>query len=136
MYERWIKATEWENLPEKNAVRPDVTLHGVDPLEGAFGCHPLHWQPHLKEGGGHCESQEEDVLVVPLNASCSFTHISSHDVVGVVVDVPGKPKVTDFDQPTFRHQNVPGRQVSVDALWHADKAVDTSSVVGYWVWVT
>lgn len=61
-----------------------------------------------------------------------FTHISSHNVVGVVVDVPGETKVTDFGQPAFRHQNVSGRQVPVDALWQTDKVVDTIYVNGHW----
>lgn len=70
------------------------------------------------------------------HASCCFTHVSSHNVVGVVVDVPGQPKVADFDQPAFRHQNVSCRQVSVDTLWRINEAVNTICVIGYLGWPT
>lgn len=44
------------------------------------------------------------------------TDISSDDIVGVVIDVPGQSKVTDLDQPAFGHQDVSSRQVSMDTL--------------------
>lgn len=116
------KATEWEHLPEQNAVSPDVALHGVDPLEGALGRHPLHRQAHLTGGETLWVTRRRSIERATYRASCSFTHVSSHDVVGVIVDVPGQPKVADFDQPAFRHQNVSGCQVSVDTLWRINKA--------------
>lgn len=44
------------------------------------------------------------------------TYVSSHNIVGVVLDVPGQSEVTDLDQPALGHQDVPGRQVSMDTL--------------------
>lgn len=54
--------TERKDLPEQNAVRPDVTQGGVEVVKDALRSHPLHWQeglgkqreeikPHLKWKG-------------------------------------------------------------------------------------
>ena len=45
-----------------------------------------------------------------------LTYISSHDVVGVVVDVPSQSEVADLRHSALRHQHVTSRQVSMDAL--------------------
>ena len=35
--------TKREDLPEKNTVRPDVTLRGVSTVYDALNSHPAHW---------------------------------------------------------------------------------------------
>lgn len=49
-----------------------------------------------------------------MNNTC--TDISSDNIVGVTLDVPGQSEVTDLDQPAFGHQDVPSCQVSMDTL--------------------
>lgn len=44
------------------------------------------------------------------------TDISSDDIVGVMLDVPGQSEVTDLDQPAFGHQDVSSCQISMDTL--------------------
>lgn len=45
-----------------------------------------------------------------------MTYISSHNIVGVVVNVSGQSEVTNFHQSAICHQHVSSCQVSVDAL--------------------
>lgn len=46
----------------------------------------------------------------------NVTYISSHNIVGIVVDVPGQSKVTNFYQPAFCHQHISSCQISMDTL--------------------
>lgn len=46
----------------------------------------------------------------------SWTHIAPDDVVGVIHYIPGKAKVTYFHHFPMGHQDVPGSEVSVNAL--------------------
>lgn len=45
--------TKREDFPEQNAKRPDVTQRGIEVVEDALWCHPLHRQEGLwgKERG-------------------------------------------------------------------------------------
>lgn len=45
--------TKRKDLPEQNAIRPDVTQRGVEIIEDALGGHPLH-----REEGLHGEREE------------------------------------------------------------------------------
>lgn len=100
--------TEGKDLPEQNAISPDVTLHGVYPLKGALWCHPLHWQTHLMGSMSPtlCVRSDDKIsnTLQPMNdVKYHLTYISSHNIVGVVVDVPGQSKVTNFHQSAFCH---------------------------------
>lgn len=46
----------------------------------------------------------------------SWTHIAPDDVVGVIHDISGKAKVTDFHDFPMGHQYIAGSEVSVNAL--------------------
>lgn len=52
--------TEGKDLPEQNAVRPDVTQCGVEVVEDALRGHPLH-----REKGLHGEREEIQPSIPP-----------------------------------------------------------------------
>lgn len=45
------------------------------------------------------------------------THAAFRDVVGIMHDVSGQAKVTDLHQFPLTDQNIPGGEVTVNALW-------------------
>lgn len=51
------------------------------------------------------------------------TYISPHNVVGVVIDIPGQSEVTYFDESSLGHQNISSCQVSMDTLQRGNKNV-------------
>lgn len=66
----------------------------------------------LRCSGGVWGAKEEESNI------CGFkqTYVSFAHIVGVFVDVPGEPKVTNLHNVVLREQDVPRGQVTVDAL--------------------
>lgn len=58
------------------------------------------------------------------------THASFGDVVVVVHDVSGQPKVADLHDLALGEQDVPGGQVSVDTLRERGREKDPLSLTG------
>lgn len=94
-----------------------ITLVGVHSVKQSFGGHPLDRQATLRKRGGATQlriSKQQSTLWTCQRAA--GTHVGGLLVVVDVVDVPGQAEVGDLHHVVVRHQDVPGRQVPVDAL--------------------
>lgn len=106
----WLPAGH-HDLPQDNAVRPDIGLGCKYHFSHRFRCHPTKRHRCLFRQSVACRSSRMNIGAIRFIASGCHS-----PVIVLLVDMPGKTKVTNFDGEVLTDHAVAGSEVTVNDL--------------------